>query len=285
MTIPPRDSGAADSTLPYGPAAPVPDEESSRVQRVVRSTKVRGLLTLLGGALGTFIAYLYEDLREIDPGTLVLILSVLLLLVCAAPVRLLVLGRRHRHREATRSAAASATAWGIIGLGLGLLAVVPTLVASAGEIVGDSAIRSRPPTAAETEFTPGELRAQAETLLADLAAAADAVPAGVVTGEDPPGLRSEPCELSNLGSGVIISSSDYRFYTPGESVSALDAVEAYWREAGYEPRRSGGDNTVDGIHPQVSVSGGSIERVGVYAANDITYDTLLIEYESVCVAE
>ena len=134
-------------------------------------------------------------------------------------------------------------------------------------------------------LSPAELRAQAETMITDLAAAANAVPSTVLPGEEPPGLRSEPCVLSNLGPGVIISSSGYRFFTPGESVAALDAVEAYWREAGYEPQRSGGDRTVDRIDPQVRVFGGSIERVVVYAPNDITYDTLIIEYVSVCVAE
>jgi hypothetical protein len=306
MTTPPRDTDPADSTLPYGPPAPadhdpddespaetsdgidaeiVPDHAALQARRKIRSVKVLSLFAVLGGLIGTLVAYLAYDIRRIELGTLVLILSVLLVLVCAAPVRLLMLGRRHRHPAATRRAATSATVWGVIFLGLGSLAVVPTLVGTAGWLIEDLAIRSRPPTAAEGSVSPAELRAQAETMISDLAAAADAVPAGVLPGDNPAGLRSEPCVLSNLGPGVIISSSGYRFSTPGESVAALDAVEAYWREAGYEPRRAGGDSTVDGIHPQVRVSGGSIERMGVYAPNDITYNTLLIEYRSICVAE
>jgi len=35
----------------------------------------------------------------------------------------------------------------------------------------------------------------------------------------------------------------------------------------------------------VRVFGGAIERMGVYAPNDITSNTLIIEHESVCVAE
>jgi hypothetical protein len=243
------------------------------------------LVALVAGAFGTFVAYLYRDLQEISLATLVLISGFFLLLVIVFPIILMVLGNRHRHREVTRGPARSATVWGVICLTLGLLAVFPTLVGSVSEIIADAAIRSRPLTAAETEFTPAELRAQAESLIADLAEAADAVPASVRPGEDPPGFRSEPCVLSNLGTGVIISSSDYRYHTPGESVLALDGVEAYWRAADYQPRRSSGDTTVDGIHPQVRVSGGPIERMGVYATNDITYDSLLIEYESICVAE
>jgi len=71
---------------------------------------------------------------------------------------------------------------------------------------------ARVPTAAESAVSPAELRAQAETMITDLAAAANAVPSTVLPGEDPPGLRSEPCVLSNLGPGVIISSSGYRFF-------------------------------------------------------------------------
>jgi hypothetical protein len=265
------------------PRTPDPADDT-RARRVIRSVKVLGLLTLLGGLIGTFVAYLMEDLREIDLQTLVLISSLLLMLVCAVPVALLVLGNRHRRRESTRRAATSATAWGVIFLGLGLLAVVPTLVSAAGEIIADSATRSRPPTAAESEFTPAELRAQAETMFTELAAAAGgAVPDALLPGEDPPGFRSEPCELSNLGPGVIITSSGYRYDLPGDAVAALEGVEAYWLKAGYEPQRSGGDTTVDGIHPQVRVSGGAIDLAGVYATDDVTSD-LLIEYSSVCVA-
>jgi hypothetical protein len=308
MTTPPPADDPADTALPYGPPAAagpaaeatpdaekapanpparevLPDKAPGRVGRQINALKKLSLLTLVGGAIGTFLAYLAEDLREIDLHTLVLISSICLVLVCALPLVLLVMGSRHRRRKATRRAAASAAAWGVIVLGLGLLAVVPTLVGAAGEIIEDAAIRSRPPTAAESEFTPAELRTQAESLLGDLAAAANAVPATVHPGMDPPELTSEPCVLSNLGPGVIVSSSDYRYYTPGESVSALDGVEAYWREAGYEPHRSGGDRTVDRIHPQVSVSSGPIDLMGVYAPNDITYNTLIIEYQSVCVAE
>jgi hypothetical protein len=280
MTTPQHDTAPVDTARPYGP-----DEAAVRAASVIRSVKVLSLFAVLGGLIGTLVAYLAYDIRRIELGALVVILSVLLVFVCAAPVRLLMLGRRHRRREATRRDAASATVWGVIFLGLGALAVVPALVGTAGWLLEDVATRSRPPTAAESAVSPAELRAQAEMMIADVAAAADARPAGVLPGENPAGLRSEPCVLSNLGPGVIISSSGYRFYTPGESVSALAAVEAYWREVGYDPRRTGGDSTVDGIHPQVTISGGSIERMAVYAANDITYDTLLIEYASVCVAE
>ncbi|MGY4857162.1 hypothetical protein [Cryobacterium sp. AP23] len=263
----------------------VPDEASRRVRGTIGILKVLGLIALVGGAIGMLAAVLRQEFGEAGPGTLVLTSIVLLVVVCAAPIGLLIMGRRHRHREVTRSAAVSATAWGVVLLALGLLAVGPTLVTSASKTIGDAAIRSRPPTAAETEFTPEELRAQAETLIADLAAAAGgAVPDTLLPGEDPPGVNSEPCELSNLGPGVVISSSDHRYDTPGDPIAALAGVEAYWRDAGYEPRRSGGDTTVDGIHPQVRVSGGSIERVGVYATDDISYD-LIIEYESICVAE
>ena len=273
MTTPPRDTDTRET------------DSADNTRRVIRKASVLSLFAVLGGVIGTLVAYLSYDIRRIELGTLVLILSVLLVLVCAAPVRLLVLGRRHRHLEATRKAALSATVWGVIFLVLGVLAVLPTLAGTAGWLIEDAAARSRPPTAAESEFTPAELRAQAETMITDLAAVADATPSRVPSGTDPPGLRSEPCVLSNLGPGVIISSSGYRFSTPGESVAALDAVEAYWREAGYEPRRSGGDRTVDLIHPQVRVFGGAIERMVVYAPNDITYNTLIIDYESVCVAE
>jgi hypothetical protein len=246
---------------------------------------VLSLVALVAGAFGTFVAYLYEDLQQISLVTLVLTSGFYLLIVSVFPIILLVLGSRHRHREGTRGAARSATVWGVICLTLGLLAVVPTLVGSAAEIIEDAAIRSRPPTAAEAEFTPAELRAQAETLIAELATAADAVPAAVPAGQDPPGLRSEPCELSNRAPGVAIVSHDYRYYTPAESVVALAKVEAYWRAAGYEPHRSGGDTAVDGLPPRVRVSGGPIERLAVYAHTAITSDSLLIEYQSICVAK
>ncbi|PXA67874.1 hypothetical protein CTB96_14465 [Cryobacterium arcticum] len=271
--------------MPVNLAEFVPDDGSRRVQRTIGTLKVMSVIALVGGAVGMLGAVLRRDLGDIELAAFVSISIVLLIVACAFPVALLVLGRRHRHREATRSVAGSATVWGVICVSLGVLAVGPALGNSVVGAIEDAAVRSSSPTPAETEFTPDEVRAQAESLLTDLAAVAGgAVPDTLLPGEDAPGLRSEPCQLSNLGPGVIISSSGDRYDTPGDPLAALDAVEAYWRDAGYEPRRSGGDTTVDRIHPQVRVSGGAIERVGVYATDDIGYN-LIIEYESICVAE
>lgn len=283
MSTPPHDTDPADATFAAVDAEFVPDEASHRARRILLTMTVLSLVALFAGAFGTFVAYLYEDLQQISLATLVLTSGFFLLIVSVFPIILLVLGSRHR--EVTRGAARAATVWGVICLILGLLAVVPTLVGSAAEIIEDAAIRSRPPTATEAEFTPTELRAQAESLIAELAAAADAVPAAVPAGEDAPGLRTEPCELSNRGPGVAVVSHDYRYDTPAESVAALDEVEAYWRTAGYEPHRPGRDTAVDGLSPQVRVSGGPIKWLAVYAHTAITSDSLLIEYQSICVVK
>lgn len=285
MSTPPHDTDPADATFAARDAEFVPDGASHRARRILLTMTVLSLVALVAGAFGTFVAYLYEDLQQISLATLVLTSGFFLLIVSVFPIILLVLGSRHRHREVTRGAARAATVWGVICLILGLVAVVPTLVGSAAEIIEDAAIRSRPPTAAEAEFTPAELRAQAESLIAELAAAADAVPAAVPAGEDPPGFRTEPCELSNRGPGVAVVSHDYRYDTPAESVAAFDGVEAYWRTAGYEPYRSGGDTAVDGLSRQVRVSGGPIEWLAVYAHTASTSDSVLIEYHSICVVK
>lgn len=203
--------------------------------------------------------------------------SVTFLLAVGPAVALLVTGLRVR--RSPKSRVSSATVVGVILIIVGALVTLPMLIGAIAGQVRIAVLRAQPLTAAETEYTPAELRMLVDTFLDDTTSGLPQI----TRPPDASSMREEQCTLSNLSDGVYLTTLGELYRTDATAEAAIAVVRDVWTQAGRDvqtnPSRPGVSFTADGVFDYVSV-------VWVEAADPnkpVDYNLDFV-FDTVCVA-
>lgn len=169
----------------------------------------------------------------------------------------------------------TAALFGVLCAAVSFSYTAPMLVDAVQHTVESERLRTLPVTAAEQKYSVADLRELSTRFLADSTAVLDR-PHPVVPTDD----LAQPCKLGNLQDGTkLVPLSGKRFWTFDSKEAALAAIAGQWQTSGYEVVAEGDALLVE------SGGGDWLESAEAHWVPDAVDYNLVINYESICVAE